>query len=91
LAKLGLRHMSTCYKFKGSLEKNLKLNQNLPRDAFHFGSIRELIFFFQHLKNKYEKYILFYAFAIVIQWFSMLNNFDKYKSIYIYIYIFFFW
>jgi len=38
--------MSTCYKFKGSLEKNLKLNQNLPRDAFHSSSIRELTFFF---------------------------------------------
>jgi hypothetical protein len=43
--------MYTCYKLKGFLEKSLELNQNLPRDALHFGSIKESSLFFSTLEE----------------------------------------
>lgn len=34
--------MCTGYRFMSCLEKSRQLSWNLPRDAYHYGSIREL-------------------------------------------------
>jgi hypothetical protein len=34
--------MCTGYRFMSCLEKSRQLSRNLPRDAYHYGSIREL-------------------------------------------------